>query len=62
MELPSQTVSGVWKPTQIFQLQISNDILNIWPEEGYIAVLNPDLHIYEPEDGEIMEPQQNYDV
>ena len=62
MELLSKTISGVWKPTQKFKLQISNEILNVWLEEGDIAVLNSDLHIYEPEDDEIVEPQQNNDV
>ena len=45
-----------------FQLQISNERLNVWPEEGGIAVFNPDMHIYEPEDDEIVEPQQKNDV
>ena len=62
LELPSQNVFGIWKPTQTFQLQISNNFLNLCPEEGDLVVFNPDLPIYETEDYEITEPQQNDDV
>ena len=43
------------------QLQISNERLNVWSGEGDLAVLNPDIHIYEPIEDETMETQQaNY--
>ena len=48
--------SGVWKPTYKFQLKISNEYLNVWPEEGDLTILNPDLHIYDSKDDEIIEP------
>ena len=46
LELLSCTVEGVWKTTQTYQLQISQDRLAQWPEEGDLAVMNAGLHIY----------------
>ena len=57
-----KTVDGVWKPTQNVQIQLSQENLNQWPEEGDLATLNPALHIMERDEaGEIVMDVENTD-
>ena len=49
LQLLSHTVEGVWKSTRGYDIQISQERLEQWPEEGDLATMNTDLHIYEDE-------------
>ena len=44
------TVDGVWKSIQHFQIQLSQEKLNQWSEEGDLATLNPALYVMERDD------------
>ena len=47
LELLSKTVEGVWKETSDYDIQISEECLNKWPEEGDLAEMNDQFHIIE---------------
>ena len=62
LELLMKTADGVWKPTQNVQIQLSQENLNQWPDEGDLATLNPALHIMERDEaGEIVMDVENTD-
>ena len=45
LELLSHTVDGVWKKTDDFNIVISDEKLNKWPEKGDLVELIPKCHI-----------------
>ena len=45
LELLSHTVEGVWKKTDKFNIEISNEKLQKWPEKGDLVELIPQCHI-----------------
>ena len=66
LELLSLTVDGVWKKTQDFHIEISQEKLKKWPEKGDLADMNPECHIVEEdkddkdeEDGEKNEKEKD---
>ena len=50
MELLSKTVNGVWKKTDDFHIEISQEKLKQWPEKGDLADMNPECHIVEEDE------------
>ena len=52
MELLSKTVDGVWKKTDDFHIEISQEKLKQWPEKGDLADMNPECHIVEEDKDE----------